>query len=277
MSNLFGMDFEKEGKGVPEDGTKESGFVRFFKIVQRKFWGMIRLNLMQVVGSLPAFALSAGFISYMYVGMMKDNVEYDLALRIFLAFMLVSMQLVTIGPVQAGFIYTMRNYAREENVFVWSDFIKGIKENWKRATAVCLIDLAVMLAVSYVYMFYNLRADETGMMGEACKVILIIFAAIYAMMHIYIYPMMVTLDLTVKQLYGNSLRFVFGKLLPNLGILLLMVAISMLMFLNIIVGIAAMLIIGYSFLNLLSTFYAYCGIEKHIIKKIREGQSSAEG
>ena len=164
MGNLFGINFEKVGKGVPEDGTKEKEFIRFFKIIQRKFWDMIKLNMMQAVCCIPVFAGSALFISYMYIEFMPDNVEYDLAMRVFAAFMLVTMQLVTVGPLHAGFIYTMRNYAREENVFVWSDFVKGIKENWKRATAVCMIDLAVVLIISYMYMFY--RVNAAGNRGD---------------------------------------------------------------------------------------------------------------
>lgn len=276
MSNLFGIDYEKPGRGVPEDGSRENGFIRFFKIVQRKFWAMVRLNFLQVLFSLPAFATSAFLFSHMAVRFMPDNAGLDLSLRIFFGFILVVLQVVTTGPIQAGFIYVLRNYSREEHAFVWSDFIKGIKENWKRALAVSVIDMLVVFIVLYTYMFYNTNTDRVGVIGEASRAIIIIIAVVYAMMHMYIYPMMVTLDLTVKQIYSNSVKFAFGKLLPNLGILLLMLVISTLMFLNTVVGIGLMLIIGYSLLNFLSTFYAYYGIEKYIIKKIEESQPTTD-
>ena len=88
-------------------------------------------------------------------------------------------------------------------------------------------------------------------MGEACKVIMIIFATIYAMMHIYIYPMMVTLDLTVKQLYGNALRLAVAKFLPNLGITAIIVAFNLLIFTNILVGLFIILLIGFALTNFL--------------------------
>ncbi|MDD5018054.1 MAG: DUF624 domain-containing protein [Eubacteriales bacterium] len=269
MGSLFGMNFEKEGKGVPEDGSREMAFFRFFKIIKRKFWEMIRINMMQVICSLPAFVIGAFILSYMYFGFLQNEVEYDLAFRIITGFMIVSMQLVTIGPLHAGFIYTMRNYAREENVFVWSDFIKGIRENWKRAAIVSIIEMAVMFICSYMYMFYNVKADELGMISEVCKVITIILVIIYAMMHIYIYPMMVTLDLNIRQIYGNALRFAIAKFIPNIAIIGVIVILDLIIFVNIIAGLFIILLAGYSLTGFLSTFYAYGAIDKYIIQKIK--------
>lgn len=269
MSGLFNIDYEKAGPGIPEDGTQENGFIRFFSILQRKFWALISLNLMQVLFSLPAFAVSAFFFSYMYKGIMTNAADIDLSYRIFVGFTLIAMQLVTIGPFQAGFVYVLRNYAREENAYVWSDFIKGIKENYKRALAVTVIDLVVVFLVSYVYMFYTTNAAGIGAMSQICQVILIIFAVIYAMIHMYIYPMMVTLDLTVKQLYGNAIRFAVAKFLPNLLILAVIIAFCLLIFINTMLGIFVLLLIGYSLTGFISTFYAYGAIDKYIIQRIK--------
>jgi len=267
MDNLIGSDYENEV--IPEDDSKENNFLRFFKIIKRKFWAMIKVNLMQVVCSLPAFAVAAFGFSYMYVNLMSGDVEYDLALRLFIGFMLVSIQVIAIGPLQAGFIYVIRNYVREEHAFIWSDFIKGVKENWKRALLVSTIDFIVVFIVSYAYLFYGMKADEIGIMSDVFKTIIIIIGLIYAMMHMYIYPMMVTLDLTVKQVYSNALRFAVAKFLPNLIILAVMITCSFLLFVNVLLGLFIILLIGYSFMGFLSTFYAYGAIEKYIIQKIK--------
>jgi uncharacterized membrane protein YesL len=273
MSGFLGIDYEKPGKGVPEDGSKEKSIVRFFKIIQRKFWAMIRVNLLHLVCSIPAFAVSAFVFSYMYTGLNSGNIEFDLSLRLFVGFVMVSMQLVSFGPLHAGFIYVLRNYAREENAFVWSDFIKGVKENWKRAFAVTLIDITVVFLVSYMYMFYNAAAGM-GAVSGIFKVLLIAFGLIYAMMHIYIYPMMVTLDLTVRQLYSNAFRFALAKYLPNLGIVAAIAAFSLLLFINVILGLFIIMFVGYSLTSFLSTFYAYIAIDKYIISKSKLKQTA---
>lgn len=270
------MNFEKEGPGVPQDGTKDPVVIRFFKIIQRKFWAMLRVNAMQVVGSLPALAIAAFGLSWLYLDFMEEQIGMDFGMRLFLGFLLVSFQLVTVGPVQAGFIYTMRNYAREEHVFVLHDFVKGIRENWKRSTVISLIDLAVVSILSYTWYFYRMAGEQLGSMGQICSLILVVMLVLYSMMHLYIYPMMVTLDLTVRQLYGNALRFAVGKLLPNLGILALIVLFDYVLFLNPLIGIFGMLLVGFSLPNFLSTYYAYLGIDRYIIQKIRNAEENTE-
>jgi len=270
MGNLFAMNFEKEGKGVPEAEQKENGFFRFFHIIRRKFWGMLRLNFLQVIGTLPAFIVSAFFISYFYQGLMPDDVEYDLAIRILFAFLMIATQLVTIGPIQAGFIYCMRNYAREEHVFIWSDFVKGIKENWKRAFAVGFIDFVVVSFLFYTYSFYNVNDEATGTLGFVFRVIIVVQLIIFIMMHFYLYPMMVTLDLTVQQLYGNALRFAIARFLSNIGVLLILVAFALLAFVNVLAALFIILLFGYALPNFLTTFYAYGAIDQYIIKKVEE-------
>ena len=81
-------------------------------------------------------------------------------------------------------------------------------------------------------------------------------------------------DLTVKQLYTNALRFALGKFLPNLGILAIIVGFDYAMFLNPMVGIIGMLLIGFTFPNFLSTYYAYFGIDKYIVQKVLNSEEA---
>lgn len=268
MKTLFGLDFEREGRGVPEDGSKSPAWIRFFEIIYRKFWAMLRVNFMQTIGNLPALLISAFFLSYFYLSLVPEQAGMDFTFRVTAGFIMVSLQLVAVGPVQAGFIFAMRNYAREENVFVWSDFIRAARENWKLATAVSLIDLAVMVLISYTFRFYQTFDAGLGMMTTVCLLMLVCGLVLYSMMHLFLYPMMVTLELSLKQLYSNAFRFAIGLFLPNAGILVLMVAFDCLLFLNPVIGIIGMFFLGFSFPNFLSTFYAYQGIEKYIIKKV---------
>lgn len=268
---LFGMDFEREGKGVPEDGRKDPAGIRFFKIIQRKFWAMLRLNLMQVVGNLPAMALAVVFIAPLYKDVVFGS-EEEWLFQLLTACILSNLQLVVVGPVHAGFIYVLRNYAREEHAFVWFDFVKGIKENWKRATIVSLLDFAVVFMLSYTLRFYRTAGVDLGRMGDFCMAILAVLLLLVAMMHLYLYPMMVTLDLTVKQLYGNALRFAAAKFLPNLAVIVGIAAFDIIMFSCLLTGAIGMLWIGYALPDFLATFYGYLGIEKYIIRKI-EGET----
>ena len=49
------------------------------------------------------------------------------------------------GPATAGITYIMRNFAREEHAWIWSDFKDTFKSNFKQATAVYLINLVMLV------------------------------------------------------------------------------------------------------------------------------------
>lgn len=264
---FFSHNYEREGPGVPEDGSRQNAFVRFFSIIGRKFWSMVTLNFMEFICSIPALAISAVFIAPLLLGKSDDS-DMSVVTGLFVAFVLAALQLVTVGPLHAGFIYAMRNYAREENVFILSDFIKGIKQNLLPSTLVSLINAVCVFAVSIAYNFYNCNSEQIGSSAVFFKFALLFALLILAMMQLYMFPMMVTLNLNVKQLYGNAFRFAIGKFLPNLAILAIIAAFYFVIFINAIAGLAFMLIIGYSLPCFLSTFYSYGFIDKYIIAKI---------
>lgn len=268
--SLFRPNYEKPGKGVPEDGSQEVNFVRFFQIVGRKFWGMVGINVMQLIGNLPALAAAGFWLGFKFGALSAGDADEQLWFMLMAGFLAVSTQIVTIGPVQAGFIYTMRNYVREENVFVWSDFMKGVRENWKRSLAVAAIDLFVFYVLSCVYSFYTTVEGNPVVIVSLSKFVLGVLVLLYAMMHLYIYPMMVTLDLNIKQLYGNAWRFAIGKFIPNLLIVALLVGFDVLIFyVSAYFGMIIISIIGYSLTGFLATFYTYPAIDKYIIQKVK--------
>lgn len=260
------MDFEKEGQGVPEDRTHIASFADFFAILKRKFFAMVRLNLLHFVTCLPAFAVAA-LLSFLLFRFRTTNVDSDLSVRIFLAFTAVAFQLITVGPLHVGFIGVLRNYAREQEAFLWYDFWQSVKKNWKQGFAMSLIDFGIVGLVCVMIRFYTQNPMITGTASASVLLaLLMLFTLLYAMMHIYIYPMIVSVDLTLKQILSNALRFTAAKFLPNLGILAVGFAISLLFFFNTLAGLFFMLCIGYALIDFLETYYAYSVIEKYVVK-----------
>lgn len=189
------------------------------------------------------------------------------AIKIFFGFLTVNLGLVTVGPFEAGFCYVLRLYSYEKNAFILHDYIKAAKDNLKRSVAVSLIDISVIFLMLCGYRFYTVTAGGVGISG-VFRVLIVLCAVFFTIMHFYLYPMMVTVDLTVKQLYGNALRFAIGKLFPNLVVLILILGFSFLLFMNPLIGTVLAALIGFSFTGLGTTFYAFIGIDRYIIRKI---------
>lgn len=236
--------YMKEGKGVEKDEPQKRGFFRFMDIFFRKFWRFVRLNLIYVLLCIPTFLvvfLLSGLISGNLLGTGMQNLMaevlglsapdmanpefaqmilwFDLLIRFVISILF--MALWGMGPVTAGFTYVLRNFSREEHAWVWSDFLEHTKKNFKQAIALWLIDIVVFVLVSVAIFFY---ASQGGYFF-VLMYLMIMLLIIYTIMHFYMYPMMVTFKLSLKNLFRNALIFALGKIPSNLLVLVLLLGI----------------------------------------------------
>lgn len=148
----------------------------FFDIYFRKFWNLILANLLYILFCLP---------------------------------------IVTIGPATAGLTKILRNYAREEHAFLWGDFWETFKKNFWRALLVGVLDLLVGLIIYYdAWYFSNFTAP--GIPTIIALAVVMLSATIYIFMRYYIYVLLITFRLTLKQLFKNSFKFAWIGLFRNI-------------------------------------------------------------
>lgn len=144
--------------------------------------------------------------------------------------------------------------------------------NFKQGIILFLINLLVLFVLVINILFYSNGLDAG--MNEIVKTFLItalvIFGIIYAIMQMYIYPMVVTFDLRISQILKNSLLFAIYKLPQNLFFLALSVIIfGLLVFLGEWMPVLYALLpcIAYSFIMLMQLFYCFEVISSAMIKK----------
>lgn len=248
--SFFTPSYDKPGKGIDPDAPQKRSFFRFFDIFFRKFWKFIKINLLYVLVSIPTFALVfflSGIISNSFLSMngteemfrsiaeqiaqASENaggadyqysvlvVTFDLFIRLIISYLF--MTLWGMGPATAGITYILRNFAREEHAWLWSDFKSSFKNNFKQSLIVFVIDIVVFLLLYTAFVVYSQMTGALSML----KYFIVVIAIIYTIMHFYIYPMMVTFDLKLKDLYRNALIFALGKLPSNLFILVILLLI----------------------------------------------------
>ncbi len=232
-------DINKEGKGIDKDAPEKRRFFGFFELFFRKAGRLCKLNLLYLLASLPIIAVVfclAGLISNpiatFCMPALASALEMpapDLADKVFSMYVWIIDVFVRIsvcvlflalwgaGPATAGYTYVLRNYAREEHAWLWSDFWQRTKENFKQALAVIIIDITVFFFSVYAYQFYTAMGGLMSYFG----IVIIAGLFIFTMMHIYIYQVMITSKLSLKAIYKNALLFTFMKLPLNLFILLM--------------------------------------------------------
>lgn len=269
MGGIFDFhNINKPGPGVPKNEPPKPRIILFFQIYQRRFWDLVKLNLLFTLFNIPAL-LSAALIlmlfSANFQGLFAE--ETLLGYSLFFAFCTVflSIPVITTGPAQAGFTYVLRNYTRQEHAFIWWDFKEHAKNNFKQGLLISLIDFLVVLFV-FIDIYIYINAGINSIFLSISVYIVILFFAIYLMMHLYIYPILVTFKLSLKHTYKNAFIFAMIKLLPNMGILILCLALSIIPFLFLPV-IAAILFpfITLSTIGFITNFYAYPALEKFML------------
>ncbi len=221
---LFFNSYNKPGKGIDPDAPPKRSFFRFYDIFFRKFWHFCKAGMLYSAALIPTFIIL--FMLSLPVSGLLMNAELVasadpttitlMSIIICLSACNFFVSLWGSGPATAGMTYIMRNYAREEHAWLWSDFKDAFKSNFKQAIAVFVIDLVAVVLFYVAIMVYSHMPAPLSYLKYVIYVIIFIFT----MMHLYIYPLMVTFKLKFKDLYRNSLIFAFACLPSNIFIII---------------------------------------------------------
>lgn len=278
MAGFFGFfDYTKPGPGVPKDAPPKARILVFFEILQRKFWNLIKINLMFNIFNLPAVILGMFAALYLFPNIIpeaysnSDALLSDILLKFIFLSVFLCIPMITVGPAQAGFTYILRNYSREEHAFVWGDFKENALKNFKQSMVVSGIDFILTILMLWSIRAYIILGSGNILM-TAGSILMITMFVIFVIMHMYIYPMLVTFHLSVKQLYKNSIIFAIIKLFPNIGILLICLIIISLTFGLIIpfsqvVGLILYAFLTVSLIGMITNFYVFPKLQKYMIKE----------
>lgn len=229
----IGSNYTKEGKGVTKGGPEKNGFFLFFELLGRKFTNLLKLNMLYFVVSIPflvlIFFVSRYVISFNELFSMKSLVNTQQAMQVDGLMRLTMVVLLWVfwgaGPVTAGFVYNLRNYAREEHTWMWSDFFEKTKENFKQGSLLFILDIFVFIGGLLSARFY-LKMSLQSPVWMLPQVILFLVLLIYTLMHTYIYQLMVTFKLRFGQTLKNAFLMVIAKFPMNIILSFIVVAIT---------------------------------------------------
>ena len=252
-NKLFGFfDYNRDNRpdAVEEDTTPT--LKRYFKLLARRFWKLITLNLMMLPLIIPALVCF-----YLYVSMRQTPVAgevlfpqllganavsatptstllFDLFgaqqnIPVFTTWTYIGMGIciaflvITFGWQNIGAAYIVRNMVRGEPVFIWSDYFYAIKRNLKQGFFLGLIDAVILFTLGFdISYFWGRGGTFTLDVGFYLTIALIV---LYFLMRFYIYLLIVTFDLSIYKILKNALIFsLLGfkrNIMGVLGILLI--------------------------------------------------------
>ncbi len=301
LFNIFSRSSNKHDIGVTKKEAKFDGkynIKNFFRFYKRNFNSLVKANLMFALLCIPLLCLVIplmgwfnteaymptnmiypvvqGIAQYgtngaintyqaLYGGTTVVSVWSDTSYIIFYCSALVAL---TYGFANVGMAYITRSAVQRKHIYPWSDFFYSVKRNFKQALGVGIFDVIVTIVLAYDILAYN--SNRTEFFLKMFYFLIILIAAIWLIMRSYIYPMIVTFDLSFYKLLKNSLIFTVLGIKRNVWILLGYLGGFFFTFYSIIilqtVGYVFPFIFTIGFCSFLNTYSAWPIINEYMIK-----------
>ncbi|NLY59929.1 MAG: DUF624 domain-containing protein [Clostridiales bacterium] len=260
---------------LKKEDMKEGPIKLFFIVLQVRFWKLIQLNLLYSIFWIPAFAVT--YMNLMAVSQSPEVLQSSGNIQSFLFTMLLMLVpcMLIAGPATAGTSYVIRNWARDEHAWLWSDFKDAWKQNWKESLLIMLIN-GIALLVFYVNItFYTVQAQQ-NLLFTVLRYLIMVIGIIYAMMNMFIFPMLVTYKLKVREIFKNAIIFTMAELPRAFVIFLLAFLLFGVVFYYSIPFILPFFIIGLTFPMFITISFANWVFEKYLNKRLREENEEIE-
>ena len=208
------LDFTRPGSGLVDDNAYPP-FIRFWKRYGRHFMKLLQVNLLYALITLPIYgwllsvvnanaAQSGGIVTLL--GPLLLYFAMDWPTPVLLA--LVGISALLLGPATAAMTCAVLDCAWDRPGMFWPTFWEGWKVNWKQSLPIGLLDVFACFATIY----YLVDGDAVfGSYGGAVKLLWLGLALVYCLIRVYIYPIMVTVELPFGALLKNSLILALMK------------------------------------------------------------------
>ena len=286
-------NYMKPGKGVSKDEPEKKGFFLFWDILFHRFSKILGANcLLSILSILWLFLLLFAGIQFVLPTVPQavtatvstlspenaENAAASLVLTVYALFATTAFAFLGSGPASAAYAYIIKCFTNRQHAWVLSDSFDKIKENFKQAIIVVLIDIVAVIVIPVGIRFYSAMSADNSFFAIPCY-LMIVLSIVYVWMHFYLYQLMVTFECSLKQLYKNALIFALGKLPMNIFLTVLCLGVSVLPYVfiaNPLLSVILSLVIGLCFTRFAIEFYVARCLKKTILDAQQKPEADAE-
>lgn len=207
------------GKSGKKDYTQadlpHTRFELFATVLSVRKGSMLGLNLLYLVFWLPALFWS--FLSLIQIDVSSASSLYSIVF----SWLLVMVPLIALtGPFNMGISYVMRNWARDEHSFAWSDFWAGVKSNWKNGLIFGLINGIMPMLACLCLGFYGQLLSASPLFYAAIAAVACVYL-LWNMCAMILPTIIVGYELRFLSALKNAVLMSLASLPKTFGILLL--------------------------------------------------------
>lgn len=238
MAGFFGIgNYGDSGAGISKNGPKKNRFALFFEILGVRIWKLFSLNFIYVLCCIP---------------------------------------IITIGPATAGITKVLKNYSIDKNAYVWSDFKDTFKKNFLRALPIGIIDIIAYAGVFIGSKMYpDLAEALNNNLFYLLFVVTLSVGVMFTIMNFYMYLMLVSTDLSMKNIVKNSLALTFLAPKQNILTLFIMVALVFLFIFLISINLQFLFLLPFmpaTLIGFIVCYNCYPVIQKYVINPYYESR-----
>ena len=193
---LFNRNYNKPGPGISKDEPPKKGVKRFFQLLSEDGSDLLKLNLIFCICIIPS-ALVFLLWLFGFLGALAFALSFVLALPV--------------GGAMTACHYCIAKMLREEPGYVWHDFKRKFKENFKQSLMPGLMYIAFIYA--QIYQFYLISLELIAVDAFLLITVMLV-PLIFGMITPYIFLQIAHINLKITQIFTNSV-LMFLKNLPR--------------------------------------------------------------
>lgn len=125
---------------------------------------------------------------------------------------------VTIGAATTALYYNTLKMAENRESYVWREYWKSFRQNFKQATIIWMIMLAFILVLGADAVLLGGMSEA---MGSVVSLIVIVLGIFLIMTGVYVFPVLARFDNTVKNTFKNALIMAVRHLPSTIAIVIL--------------------------------------------------------
>lgn len=225
---MFFRNYSIPGKGVKKRDPNQPRILTFFDILPRNIYRIFKINFLYLLLALPFILVTIFAMKLMYTQILSilaeqttKNIADLFVLENESLSLIVLSFLFTVflgqGPISAGLTFVVLEYGKEKHCWIVSDFLHNVKSNFKQAFILWILDLFVVCGGCFSLIFY------ISVKKYFFVVLTVNLLVVYCLMHIYIYQILITYKLKLRDILKNAVLIAIGRLPQSLLILIILV------------------------------------------------------
>ena len=185
-------------------------------------------------------------------------------------FILTSIPIITIGASLSGMYTCCMKLIRGEESYIWKDFFKAFKENFKQATLLWLVALMLCgIWFGNLYILFHMLGGKMVYLQIPIWILLFITFSIL----LYAFPLLSQYENSTKQLVKNAILLAIANFPTTLMLLvihLIPVFYCAFSLENVIRAASVLCFFGFALIAFVSSFFI-----NHILKKLEDDKDEA--